>query len=182
MFYNDDLPTGAATNEDIQLWQNVEYKYLDRRYLAVMSTGLLETGDMVDNTRLEETNNPTGAAVSYESGNHVSNNGVSKTVFSGEYRPGDFRREIHLDSQVENWTAISTNPALPEKLLIRLKPVSERTSSSSGSDAGDTLKYKIQVKLNYLVEFKELSQNLRYPVVRQPITVTINSDADTATG
>lgn len=181
MFYNDDLPNGAATNEDIQLWQGVEYKYLDRRYLAVTSGGLVETGEAGNNERHDEVMTEQASSVSYETGNHVGNDGVSKTVFGGEYKAGDFRREIRLDSVVENWTAINTNPSLPEKILIRIKPVNERHNANNAGNAGDTLKYKIQVKLNYLVEFKELATALRYPVARQPITVTLSSDADTAT-
>lgn len=178
MFYNDTQPNVAATNEDMQLWPGVRYKYLDRRFLAITSNGQMETNEHVDNEEFMETGtNPTG--LNFETTNMVSNDGNSKLVFSGEYKPGQFRRDIHLDSEVENWTAVSTNPSLPEKLLIRLKHPSEHVTSNSAG-FGQEMKYKIQVKLNYLVEFKELSQHLKFPVQRQPLTVVIASDVTSA--
>jgi hypothetical protein len=178
MFYNDEQPNVGATNQDMQLWPGVKYKYLDRRYLAIGSGGYMETGDLRLNEEINETTTTTQTTSSYEDGNHVSNNARSKCVFSGEYKTGDYKREIRLDSLVENWTAVTTNPGLPEKLLIRVKPVSDRVNLNSSTDAGDLMRYKIQVKLNYLVEFKELKASLRYPVQQQPLTVTIQDDID----
>jgi len=175
MFYNDTHPNTGATNEDIQLWSGVKYKYLDRRFLPIDANGDVETGDIVNNENMQEDETGQGGT-SFETTNNVANFGRSKAVFSGEYKPGQFTREIHLDSEVENWTAVSTNPSLPEKLLVRIKPTNERTNTNFIGDGGDRLKYRIQVKLNYLVEFKELASALRYPVQRQPITVTLASD------
>lgn len=176
LFYNDTQPTPGATNEDMQLWSNTKYHYLDRRALAIVTAGVAETaGEMPENEAMDEGQTDTAAAQNFETTNMVSNNGNSKCVFSGEYKPGMFTREIRLDSEVENWTAVTTNPSLPEKMLIRYRPVTDTTYTNSASTSGDDMKFKVIVKLNYLVEFKELNAALRYPVQRQPVTVTLAS-------
>ncbi|KAG7386366.1 hypothetical protein PHYBOEH_008712 [Phytophthora boehmeriae] len=173
MFYNDVLPPGGATNEDMQLWAKVRYKYLDRRALYINGAGLGATsGENPDNTNVQEDTAGTGAASNVAT-SIVAVDGQRSAIFSGEYKPGMFRRNINLDSEVENWTAVTTNPALPEKLLIRIKPVNDGISVSDANIYGDDLRYKIQVKLNYLVEFKQLKQGLQWPVQRQPLTVTV---------
>ena len=111
--------------------------------------------------------------INYETGNHVESRGSTICKFAGEYRTGQFRRDIRLDAEVENWTSTTTNPTLPEKLLIRVKPANEGIALSGTSNYGDDLKYRIRVNIDYLVEFKELKDGLRWPVQRQPVTVTI---------
>lgn len=180
MFYNDTIPNNGASNEDMQLWNGVQYKYLDRRHLAVTSSGFIETDEEnLGNQKFQEDQTTTAAASNYETTNNVANFGKSKCVFSGEYKPGQFRREIHLDSEVENWTAVTTNPSLPEKLLIRIKGLNEAINENDAITYGTDIKYRIQTKLNYLVEFKELVDGLRWPVRRQPVTVTVSADIDT---
>ncbi|ETM97215.1 hypothetical protein PPTG_20440 [Phytophthora nicotianae INRA-310] len=155
------------------------YHYLDRRALAITATGKVEVaGEHPDDTINAENINSTALLDNFENTNMVANNGVSKCVISGEYRTVQHTREIRLDSSVENWTATNTNPLLPEKLLIRVKPVNDTVHLNSATSSGDDLKYKIVVKLNYLVEFKELPVGLRYPVQRQPLTVTIAADVE----
>ncbi|AJK30622.1 putative capsid protein [Phytophthora parasitica virus] len=179
LFYNDDQPNTLASNDDMQLWPNTMYHYLDRRALAITGTGKVEVaGEHPDDTINAENINSTALIDNFENTNMVANNGVSKCVISGEYRTGQHTGEIRLDSSVENWTATNTNPLLPEKLLIRVKPVNDTVRLNSATSSGDDLKYKIVVKLNYLVEFKELPVGLRYPVQRQPLTVTIAADVE----
>lgn len=185
MFYNNDLPPQGATNEDIMLWKGVKTQYLVPHYRAVLNTGSISTVETEQpianmNDEMNEADAATFGTSNYQTGNHVtSRSGHVSTSFSGTYRPGDFKREIILDSDVENWTAINTNPSLTERLLIRLKP------DNPGLDAvaarGDTVHAKIIVKLEYLVEFKELVAGLRWPVQRQPLTVTVSSSVTTAT-
>ena len=145
----------------------------------IRNVGDVETsGELPDSTFNNEDSTPTNNAVNYETTNHVSNMGAGRITYHGEYKPGQFRREIHLDSEVENWTATNTNPSLPEKLMIRVKPVNDGIDTNSALSYGDDLHYKIRVKLNYLVEFKELKDGLRWPVQRQPITITIAQDVE----
>ena len=91
------------------------------------------------------------------------------------------RREIRLDEQVQNWTPVTSNPALPERLVLRIKPTTEGFAANNAFNYGDQLSYKLMVKLTYVVEFKELKIGLRWPVQRNPARVTITADAETST-
>lgn len=186
MNYNDDIPNPQASNEHMQLWRDCEYHYLGSSYLGLNSEGGRAVGylgklDNAVNPTENDTNmipsgdNPSANSL-FVTGNNIQNpNGSSFLVKRGEYRPGDFRREIRLDSQVENWTLCTTNPSLPEKLLIRFKPQSNVRETNSVRSSGDSMQFRMRVHLNYLVEFKELKEGLRYPVVDQPLIVTINT-------
>lgn len=179
MFYNEDLPPASATNQDIQLWRGVKYHYLKEPYISALPAGWLErstTNEVKDEAM-------TGGADQdvFENGNNVVSRGGSVScTFRGEYKPGMFNREIRLDSQVENWTTTNTNPSLPERLLIRIKPTNERYNLNSANNSGDDWRIDIRVHLNYLVEFKELKMQLRYPVQRQPVVVTLQNNPETA--
>ena len=181
MFYNDELPPVSATNEDMMLWPNVRTKVLTPQYRAILPIGALETteGDLLaDNMNdiADEADGDAGApgANNFENGNNVTSRvGKCITTFTGQYTTGDYRREIILDAQVENWTAVSANPALSERLLLRLKPESPGLNTTTAR--GDQIYAKIWCKLEYLVEFKELQAGLRWPVSRQPLQVAIDA-------
>lgn len=175
MFSNDTHPPGEGSNADHQLWNGVKYHYLDRRYLAVQAGGNLELGEVTGAENRELGTAGAGALDSYESTNHVGASGRHSCFFSGEYRPGDYKREVRLDSEVENWTLVTTNPALTERLIIRIKPYNEAIGLNDALVYGDDLKYRIRIKLNFLVEFKELKDTLKWPLSSQPLSVTINT-------
>lgn len=185
MFYNNELPPAGATNEDIMLWPSVRTKFLQPQYKGIFDTSAaIGTGAVTQtdpNTREDEANTSSASTNTYASANHVSNMiGHSSCQFTGEYRTGDFRREIVLDSQVENWTSVNANPALSERLLLRIKPENPALKNDSGQ-YGDRVAFKYVLQLEYLVEFKELAAELRWPVQRQPISVVLNSSTTTAT-
>lgn len=186
MYYNDETPPTGATNEDMLLWQGTRTQYLKSPVNAVTNAGRVETlgfnYDTDPNLISNETDTPANAAPNYESGNHVvSRSGHVSCNFSGVYAPGDYTREIRLDSQVENWTAVTANPLLPERLLIRIKPEAPAIQNDA-NNYGDQLAYKLVVKLEYLVEFKELRAGLRWPTQRNPATVSVSVDYTTGTG
>lgn len=183
MFYNQDLPNGNASNLDMQLWPQTKYWYVNTGFIGIGASGqrlgqpLIET---VTNSTAEPMNTEEGPTASgtnpadVDDVNIITHSQGSTTLtFGGEYRPGDFNREIRLDSEVENWTAVNANPSLPERMLIRVKPQSNVIESNSTRSAGDDIRYRIRIHINYLVEFKELKADLRYPVVNQPLTVNI---------
>lgn len=181
MYYNQDLPPTGATNIDMQAWSGVKHERLAPVSYAIDTRGFVDTNYQPNTANTSDQNFETGAVTgdtyNYRSGNHVSHPGTKMCIMSDVYRPGDFRREIRLDSDVENWTAVTTNPILPEMMLIRIKPDNDAVRLNSAENAGDNFKYRTQVKLEYLVEFKELDVSLRYPVQAQPITVTLAANA-----
>lgn len=174
MYYNTDTPPAGASNEDMMLWRGCETRVLNSPYKAITSSGELSYAETTPTT-LNDRNKEDAAylgSVNYQTGNHVTSRGNGSICeLSGEYRPGDFQREIINDAQVENWTLVTANPSLSERLLIRLKP--EHPSIQSSGQAGDRISAKVWTKIEYLVEFKELVDGLRWPVNTQPITVTV---------
>lgn len=178
MFSNEQSPPRLATNQDMQLWNDVKFHYLNRPYASVLSQGETERTDLpAGNNEIREGTGAPVNAPNFETGNNVTSRGGSITcAFSGEYKPGDFNHEIILDDKVENWTAVGQNPKLSERLIIRVRPQSDSVGVNDTAVYGDTLYYRIRVNINYLVEFKELKQQLRFPIQRQPITVTLHED------
>lgn len=185
MFANDEIPSPEATNEDMVLWQGVRTHYLKSPYNAVNAAGKIDTNEAEYNANVNDNmneNDLTSATnINYQNGNHVVSRGGSVSCsFSGEYKPGDYRRQIILDSQVENWTSVAANPALTERLIIRLKPENP-AHHSDGFPYGDDIKYFVRVTLEYLTEFKELDSSLRWPIQRQPARVTLSASGITST-
>ncbi|QTE03783.1 MAG: capsid protein [Grus japonensis parvo-like hybrid virus] len=180
MYYNDELPPVGATNTDIMAWPGVQSRILQPQYRAVANNGTIlasetpfTSGDL--NATVDEGGADTGTSINYSSANNVSSRiGQSTCQFSGSYTPGQFRREVNLDNQVENWTLVSTNPALPERCLFRFKP--ENPAIVAGLNRGDVISFKAFFKIEYIVEFKELQAGLRWPIQRQPILVTIQTN------
>ena len=181
MYYNEDEPPVGATNDDMLCWKECESHLIGTHYLSVIN-GRLEMAEFPgDPNQAKDYANDEAGVVSginnYESGNNISRTqgGLSPTLqLSGEYRPGDYNREIRLDSQVENWTAVTANPALPERLLIRFKHWNQGVSDNNDKSYNQTIVVNYRLQLDYLVEFKELKDGVRWPVAKQPITVSIN--------
>lgn len=175
------------------MWPGVKYYYLSSKYQGVPATGLITNDRTIpskaDVTKIEEndeqmdpTSTTPGDLNQAGSGVGVFTNPTGTAVcnIKGSYESGDFNREIRLDADVENWTAVNANPKLPERLIIRVKPNSNRLETNSALNGGDDMSYRIRVTIEYLVEFKELDYKLRYPVVTQPVTVVLN-DTQTPT-
>lgn len=187
MYMNDEIPPPTATNLDIQSWPQVEYYYVNSPVYGVDTVGaraqaFLRKKD--DQTQMEDYENRedeegTGGAVAsidhVPADNVVSRSGTTTLQKFGTYTPGSYNREIRLDADVENWTRTNTNPKLPEKLVIRIKPNANQLQTNSAVNGGDEIRCRVRLKCDYLVEFKELDFKLRYPVVYQPLTVTLNN-------
>lgn len=178
MYYSDNLPPVGATNLDMLMWSDCNSYFVGTHGAAIMSTGFLEHNEMTANVANDEDRVP-GTTVNYETGNHVSRRGASPIVqISGQYTPGDFRREIRQDSDVENWTLCTTNPTFPERLLFRIKNRNEGTGDNDANSYDRPFDFNYRIELEYLIEFKELKDGLRWPVSKQPITVTISQDVN----
>ena len=180
MFCNDTNPPPEASNWDMKLWDSVEDCQLVQPFARWMSpnasTGLVtqveHNATMIDADDLPAVaTNTAGAYIANETGQKFA-------YFVGEYRPGQHQHEIHQDSDVEIWTPVSSNPKLREALLIRLKPYDNATFPTSGNvpNYGQAISFNITVECDYLVEFKELDQRIRWPVNRNPIAVSINTN------
>lgn len=173
---NDTTPPLAATNDDMTCWSGVESHLVGSHAVAVASTGSMERNDAPDNVPFDEDQAQVTTA-NYETSNHVSRRGVGPILkLSGKYAPGDFNREIRLDSEVENWTLVSANPALPERLIFRFKHFNSGIGDNDAQSYDRAFDVTIRFQIEYLVEFKELKDGLKWPVNKQPLAVTINTD------
>ncbi len=179
LYINDEMPPGGATNEDIMCWNDTESHLIGPAAVAVQANGVIETREIVVNANNVEGAGPAGDNPNYETGNHLNSRGRSNIIqLSGSYKPGQKKRQIHLDSDVENWTLVTANPSLPERLLFRFKPY------WNGIDTNDTNSYdrfmavRYNFRVEYLVEFKELKYGLRWPVERQPLIALVQTNIE----
>lgn len=181
MYSNATNPPETASNQDMLLWRDCKSHYVPSGWKSITSQGEKEDVDMKDNVKNEQTGGTLGASTNqnFETGNIVSSTGPRGPIlqFSGQYAPGDFDREIRTDSLVENWTAVTTNPALPERMFFRVRPQWEALGTNDAFDYQRNIKYRFRVELEYLTEFKELKDGLKWPINQQPISFTIKYTA-----
>lgn len=167
-----------ASNVDMMLWRDTKSYYVGPIANAVSASGYAERNEIPAGDNDENAANA-GVPVNYETGNHVAAKGPSYILqLAGEYRPGDADREIRTDNLVENWTLCSTNPALPERLNLRVKGQQESVNPAAGDafSYNQLITYRMFTRIEYLVEFKELNDGLKYPTARQPAVFTITTN------
>ena len=147
MYYTETLPPWNATNNDMLLWNDCHSYRIGPIGYAITSDGTAETNEMQVEEADDEDNAVTVSDANYETGNMVTH-GTNFIKISGKYRTGQARREIRQDSEVENWTAVTTNPTLPEKLLLRFKPDTNSllTNSADSSNSVLNLRYHLQIE------------------------------------
>lgn len=79
------------------------------------------------------------------------------TVISGKYTPGQIRRNVQNDGDVKTWiaTASLALPALKDFLTVNFWRAPMATTATNNIN--------IQVELKYIVQFKDLKTQARYP-------------------
>lgn len=178
IYYSNEVDRPRlATNRDILMWPDVKSHYVGAAANAITGTGWVETGQANANAENAENGGVLPGGINFEDGNLVTPRGPSNVLTTGGvYKPGDYKRDIRLDSDVENWTSVTTNPALSERLSFRVKPQWDAQNLAAGdaNNYGRTLNYRWVYKCEYLVEFKELQEGIKYPIQDQPLTITIN--------
>lgn len=100
------------------------------------------------------------------------------TIIQGTYKPGQTRRNIQNDGDVKTWIKVSDKfPTLTEMLTLNFwqDPMNNCDSPVS---------VNMEIQLKYIVQFKDLKQQARYPntiTTDQDIVVTLN-ETPTANG
>lgn len=98
------------------------------------------------------------------------------TVIKGTYKPGQAKRNIVNDGDVKTWTATgSAQPNLKELLTLNFWQDPLCFEELSGASHG----VNCQINLKYIVQFKDLKQQARYPntiTTDQDITHILNED------
>ena len=104
-----------------------------------------------------------------------SGNNKNKTVIEGRWKPGDTKRNIINDGDVKLWTSTGSvsvaggasddgaSPTMTEVCTLNFWRAPLAYSAALGCN--------IQIELKYIVQFKDLRQQARYPN-----TVTTNQD------
>lgn len=172
MYYTEDTPPYGATNADMELWSDCKSHYVGACADSIQASGDKESAQWGEEQLDEGDYNlqlPNGA-------DGITINPVGRgsiLTLSGSYTPGQAKREVRLDDQVENWTAVTANPKLPERLLLRIKPDTYGQLLNDANSSDRLINVRFKIKIEYLVEFKELPAILRWPIGYQPATITV---------
>lgn len=196
------LTSGAKTNERAQWrdWWALQYEYytvLGMKYkFIVHNTGNARGGDIevcINDDTYSATVGTTGnitPATKYiemkafknqrwyfvEAASSESNTEINQVVISGIFKPGQGRRNIQNDGDVKTWTPVDTIPNLNEILNVNL--------FKAGLNYTTPVKTcgNISIELDYIVQFKDLKERLRYPHTlagTDPISIqSSNTDVD----
>lgn len=87
--------------------------------------------------------------------NGVGNNFGNTMIVKGKYTPGSEKRNIVNDGDVKTWTAVGSQPNLKEFLTLNYWPHPMSAGTAFGAN--------MQVRLKYIVQFKDLVAQARYP-------------------
>lgn len=178
MKYNQERPPSAASNEDIQLWRGTTSRYMTP-HATFYDTTVAGTGG--DRSHTYQYNLDTDSTIDTAVDTAAQRTPVSRKnnaviVVSDQYNAGDFQREVALDSEISTWTTVNSNPSYPENLLIRFNTDEASTGATPDTTNRDRrIQVNLRMEVEYLCEFKELTPEVRYPVRRDPITLTFNA-------
>lgn len=175
MFVSKTTPPLEADNNDILNWPNVKSHYVRSIGAAIAANNIEKQNEPVNKSNEGDDVQMGGTTANFESQNHIRNEGSSIIKLSGHYRPGDYTRDIAQDADVERWTAVDQSPTLREALLLRFKPTRNFYNNNNADNYDRYLTFKITTQLEYLVEFKELKDGLKWPIKNQPAVVSINT-------
>lgn len=178
MYVTNTNPPANASNWDMRIWKGVRSYLAHPYHRTTTSTSPQINMVEIDNLNMDY-DTMVGSATNNAASQIIQNPTGSPFVYiTGEYRPGQADQMIHEDDAVSIWTPVTANPTLREALMIRIKPYDNATPSLAGSadNYQRQLTYNLSVECEYLVEFKELNEGLRWPISRNPLTVTITTN------
>lgn len=113
------------------------------------------TGNVMPLTTLPEVMNYKNIKWHKIQANGNGNNLGNTTIIKGRYTPGSVKRNIVNDGDVKTWTAVTIQPTLKEFLTLNFWP--------HPLSAGTAFGLNIQVRLKYIVQWKDLVAQARYP-------------------
>lgn len=89
----------------------------------------------------------------------------NRKVLKGVYKPGMARRNITNDGEVKTWHKTATpEPTSLQELLTLYLYSSEFYTKVASLGASQTLGINMQISMKYIVQFKDLYQQARYPL------------------
>lgn len=187
MFVTNTNPPSNASNNDMRIWKGVNSYLLHPKMVFTRAgTNVIFQAEEDATNYDAETMNPSTQINqdTLTAGNALGDQAVGNPLgssiayISGEYRPGQADQQIHEDADVSIWTSVAANPGLREALMIRVRPYDNASVPNSG-DANNYQRqfvYNVTAEIEYLVEFKELNNLIRWPTSRNPISINVNTN------
>lgn len=125
---------------------------------------------------------------------HGRDNGVGKnniSIISGTYKPGSAKRDVSNDGDVQLWSktdetgAAGESPTYVERMQVMsyLHPLSTAGTDADGSFgtapevSRSDVHLNYQVRVKYIVQFKQLRQAARYPITGTTSTQSMSYPA-----
>jgi len=100
--------------------------------------------------------------------------GNGTSIIKGRYRPGQIKRNIVNDGDVKTWSAVGAAPTTLSEILT-LNLWQDPLNNTDGN-----VSVNIEVNIKYIVQFKDLKLQARYPntiTAGQDITQTLSNTA-----
>lgn len=96
--------------------------------------------------------------------------GNNYAVVKGFYRAGSAHKNVENDEDVKTWTKVTQQPSLTEEMTVAMnKAWQNDTTAPMGAN--------VRIKLRYIVQFKDVVNNYRWPASTQtPVTVSAPTD------
>lgn len=170
IYRNSQYPPQAVDRKYMQFWPHTKTYRIAGFGKVVTTDGTLDP------------DNAAGAAPSLAGATEgIVNVRANDTIVIGDtWKPGMVNREIRDDSEAKTWIQIGANPALEENLVFRWVPEdnnAHRTGAtfSSASDVNAHFKFRYELQIDYLVQFKDQVIQVKYQVTDNPITATVAS-------
>lgn len=89
-------------------------------------------------------------------------------IIKGTYKPGSAKRDVSNDGNVKLWTRTAAN-ATPEYIeALQLMHYQHPLSSNSSTDEVLGFNLNVQIRMKYIVQFKQLKQQIKYPLGDSP--------------
>lgn len=92
------------------------------------------------------------------------------TIIKGTYKPGSAKRDVSNDGDVKLWTDPTQAPAYKESLRLYFYRHPLHVSTDVQDSSTSQCNVNIQVRLKYIVQYKQLKQSARYPVTGSTAT------------
>lgn len=128
-----------------------------------------------------DADNNAGAAPSIADASENAVWGGGKDVISvgDQWYPGKINREIRDDTEAKTWIEMESRPSLIENLVFRWVPEDQGTNNRTGvqsnrgaSDVHAHFKFRFELNIEYLVQFKDQVIQIKYPVTDNPLVLT----------
>ena len=128
---------------------------------SIQTSGTTDARVLPDNINLYELS--AQKEINYTSIQPYNIPGGYKTQLKGTYKPGSAKRDVANDADIKLWTKTGSTPTYNESLHMYFyrDPLSSNESSQNSATRSTNL--QVQVKVKYIVQWKNLKQAAIYP-------------------